>query len=336
MNKLQRNSAMKTKPRLQKGGALIEIKRKDLGRFVRQDIFIEIGWNGPRFREDVENNRNQNMNFKQFYGFQDNILDPNYVDQWHLIADINDPIGDDVDTDEREDDDGRYMWPKKIKCINLQIVENEGGTNDYIRFSDFKQVDEGDVESEVAALTLKKIQEFGAVTQNDNMLDIHWFYENNSPFYIKFFLSTDSYIDIKNSTKRAITHKLKGDQDHYFEPDHEEPLTKEQLSKQFIKTYKKLRNEGLTTKEAMEHIRRGRGLQIPGSMGGLWNGKGILRADIPRNILDFLVLDMDKKIKDGQKMGGKKKKRKKTRRKTRLKMRRKTRRKTRLKTRRSK
>ena len=99
------------------------------------------------------------------------------------------------------------------------------------------------------------------------------------------------YIDIKNLTKRALTHKLRGDQDHYFEPRH-----KEQLTKQYNKTYKKLRKQGLTTKQAIQHTRRGIGVQLPGSAGGLWNDDATC-SDIPQNILDMLVHNMDKKIK---------------------------------------
>ena len=213
----------------------------------------------------------------------------------------------------QDDDDDPYTWDwmfthwilgdgspgrrvAKIKGINLHTVEDNRNTIDYIYFSDFESVDYDDLGisfSAIAATALKKIQEYGRRGHDpDNMLDIHWFYEDNSPFYMKFFLSTSSYLDIKNSTKRAIMHKLRGDQNHYFEPEYKEQLTKQQLAKQYNKIYKKLRKQGLTTKQAIHHSRRGRGVQLPGSAGGLWNDKAT-RRDIPQNILDMLVPNMD-------------------------------------------
>lgn len=181
----------------------------------------------------------------------------------------------------------------KIKGINLHVSEDNRTTNDYIYFGDFESVDHnlGISFSTVAASALKKIQEYGRRGHgSDNMLDIHWFYEDNSPFYIKFFLSTSSYLNIKKSTKRAIKHKLRGD--HYFDVDYKERLTKQQLVKKYSKTYKKLIKQGLTTIQAIQHVRRGRGVQLPGSAGGLWN-EGATCSDIPQNILDMLIYNID-------------------------------------------
>ena len=348
----------------QKGGALIEIKREDLGKFVGQDIFIEIGWKDRHIDDRPEEGRwlssTRDTNFNREFGFHENLtdqqLDKMYYNQWqylmldetYITGGQSERSGNFLPVDKQlhflrfpelyQDDDNWMFTPwilgdgspgrrvAKIKGINLHTVGDNRNTIDYIYFSDFESVDHDDLGisfSAIAATALKKIQEYGRRGHDpDNMLDIHWFYEDNSPFYIKFFLSTSSYLDIKNSTKRAITHKLRGDQNHYFEPGNKEQSFKQQLAKQYNKRYKKLRNQGLTKEQAVQHSRRGRGVQLPGSAGGLWNEKAT-RRDIPQNILDMLVPTMDKKIKESQqgksktktKKGGKKKKSKKTRRK---------------------
>ena len=70
-------------------------------------------------------------------------------------------------------------------------------------------------------------------------------------------------------------------------------IDKEQLTKQqLVNQYTKLRKQGLTVKQAIQHSRRGIAVQLPGSAGGLWN-EGTANHDIPQNILDMLLKNMD-------------------------------------------